>query len=234
MQTSPHKRPFVIMNMAMSVDGKVSSVAREPTTFTSHEDKRRLLEIRALYDALAVGANTVDIERTTMSIPSARLRAARLRRGQTPHPLRVIVSGRLNISTRLPVFRIFTAPLLIVCCESAPSSRRKLFGRLGHLIVCGHREVDVAQLISILATQYRVKTVLCEGGPTLNDAFFRAGMVDELYLTLCPRIVGGETAPTLAEGTGVSHLKDAARGHLISCHRGEREWFLRYRFGRRK
>jgi len=224
--------PRVIINMAMSVDGKVSSRSREPTTFTSAEDKRRLLEIRALCDALVIGARTAAIERTTMSIPNAKLRATRLRRGQAPHPVRVIVSGRLTLSPDLPVFKRWTAPLILACTEAAPRSRRERFTRLAEVIVCGRREVDLKRLIQFLARRYRVRSILCEGGPTLNDAFFRAGVVHELYLTLCPRLVGGRQTPTLVDGQGFARLKDAARGRLIECRKGKEEWFFRYRFKR--
>ncbi len=218
-----------MINMAMSVDGKVSSIAREPTTFTSREDKQRLLEIRSRCDALVVGAKTA-INYQSMGISNPKLRMERLCRGQTEHPIRVIISGRLTISTHLPVFHAPISPILIVCCESAPHSCRTKFSHLGRLIVCGHHEVNIRRLITLLATEYHARTILCEGGPTLNDAFFRSGMVNGLYLTLCPRIVGGETAPTLADGMGVSYLKDAAKARLVACRRGKTEWFLQYRF----
>jgi len=222
-------RPRVIINMAMSLDGKVSSVAREPVNFTSREDKKRLLQIRARCDALVVGGTTArDYE--TMGIPDSRLRAARERRGQTPHPLRVIVSGRLNLPRDLRVFHAPISPLLLVCCEKAAVARRRFFARFGRVMVRGRDEVNIQRLVSILALEYHVRTVLCEGGPTLNDAFFRAGLVDELYLTLCPRVVGGQNAPTLVDGIGFRRLRDAPRGRLVSCRKGASEWFLRFRF----
>ncbi len=223
-------RPYVIINMAMSVDGKVSSVAREPTTFTSREDKKLLLKIRSRGDALIVGANTLATDYTTMGIPDPKLRAERKRRGQTAQPVRVIVSGQLNLSPALKVFKTPISPILIVCCQLASQSRRNKFSHLGRLIVCGKREVNIKRLLSMLTREYGIRTLVCEGGPTLNDAFFRAGSVDELCVTLCPRIVGGQKAPTLVEGIGFPYLKNAAKGKLLSCRKGKQEWFLRYRF----
>ena len=78
--------------MAMSLDGKATSVSREPTDFMSGEDRRRMFELRAQADALVVGATTA-LDYETMGIPDPALRAARLHRGQREHPLRVIVSG---------------------------------------------------------------------------------------------------------------------------------------------
>jgi 2,5-diamino-6-(ribosylamino)-4(3H)-pyrimidinone 5'-phosphate reductase len=222
--------PHVMINMAMSLDGKVSSVAREPVTFTSREDKQLLFKIRARCDALVVGARTAASDYASMGIPVAALRAARLRRGQSEHPLRVIVSGRLTLSPALRLLRNPISPILIVCSEKAPVRRQKLFARFGRVMVCGKREVDVRRLAAVLASEYGARTILCEGGPTLNDAFFRAKLVDELYLTLSPCVLGGVSAPTLADGIGFARLKNAPRARLVSCRKGKREWFLRFRF----
>ncbi len=223
-------RPRVILNMAMSVDGKVSSALREPTTFTSSEDKRRLVGIRSRCDALVVGGTTAAVDYETMGISDPALRAARRRRGQREHPLRVIVSGHLNLPANLRLFRAPVAPLLIVCCEPAPQARQRLFSQKSHLLVCGRHEVDVNRLVRLLAEDYRASLILCEGGPTLNDAFFRARRVDELFLTICPRIVGGRAAPTLVEGLGFSRLRQTVNGRLVSHRAGKSDSFLHFRF----
>lgn len=216
--------------MAMSLDGKVTSTSREPTAFTGAEDRRRLIEIRARADALVVGATTAALDYETMGIADAELRAERVRRGQREHPLRVIVSGSLAIPSSAKVFHAPVAPLILACSACAPRARRARLAPLAHLLECGHDEVDMRRLFGILASDYRCRTILCEGGPTLNDALFRAGLVDELFLTVVPRVVGGHTAPTLVEGKGVARLADAANGRLLSCRRGKVEWFLHYRF----
>ncbi len=222
-------RPRVFVNMAMSLDGKATSAAREPTEFMSREDRRRMFELRARADALIVGATTA-LDYDSMGIPDPALRAARLRRGQREHPLRVIVSGSLRLSPSAKVFRAPVAPLLLVHSARAPRAARARFASRARLMECGRDEVDARRLVAILAADYRCATLLCEGGPTLNDAFFRAGLVDEMFVTLAPRIVGGRGAPTLVEGRGFLRLAAAARGRLVSLRRGTREWFLRYRF----
>ncbi|MDD2708057.1 MAG: dihydrofolate reductase family protein [Verrucomicrobiae bacterium] len=226
---APHL-PRVIVNMAMSLDGKVSSRSREPVTFTSREDRRHLLRLRARADAIVIGAGTASIDRQTLGIPDPGIQRQRQRRGIPPHPLRIIVSGRLSLSPRLKLLHIPISPLLFVCTKQAPVKRQRLFAKMGCVLVCGRREVDLPRLLEILAADCKVKTLVCEGGPTLNDAFFRAGLVDELFVTLLPCLVGGTDAPTLAEGRGFSTLKQAARGRLISLKQGCAECFLRYRF----
>jgi riboflavin-specific deaminase-like protein len=224
------KRPQVVMNMAMSADGKVSSISREPTSFTSREDKNFLVKLRSQCDALITAAGTVRIDRATMTVWDAHLRAERVRRRKPPHPIRVVVSGSLSIDPSLPVFKKPVSPLILVCCEIAPQSRRLKFSKLARVIVCGKNEVNIPKLISILAKEYGVRNILTEGGPTLNDAFFRARCVNELYVTLCPKLVGGQAAPTLVEGLGIPKLRQAVEAKLVSCRQGEEEWFLKYRF----
>jgi riboflavin-specific deaminase-like protein len=224
-------RPRVLVNMAMSLDGKATSASREPTEFMSREDRLHMFEVRARADALLVGATTA-LDYDTMGIPDPALRAARLRRGQREHPLRVIVSGRLGVNPSAKVFRAPVSPLLLACCARAPAARRARFARRARILECGGDEVDVRRLLARLASDYRCRTVLCEGGPTLNDALFRAGVVDELYVTLAPRVVGGHAAPTIVEGLGFTRLGKAAKGRLVSCRKGTREWFLHYRFRR--
>ncbi|MBN8249897.1 MAG: dihydrofolate reductase family protein, partial [Verrucomicrobia bacterium] len=74
-----------------------------------------------------------------------------------------------------------------------------------------------------------VRRLLVEGGGELNAALFEAGLVDEVHLTLCPLLVGGRTAPTLADGEGIPHLADAARLTLVNRRARGAELFLTYR-----
>jgi riboflavin-specific deaminase-like protein len=165
-----------------------------------------------------------------MGIPRKNLREARLRRKQPEHPLRLIVSGRLQLSRNLKLLRSNISPILFVCTEQAPPTRRKFFAKYGRVLVCGSKDIDLKKLIRILQVDYQVKTLLCEGGPTLNDAFFRAHLVDELYLTLCPKIFGGNKAPTLVDGKGVMRLRDMDRGRFVSLKKGRSDWFLKIIF----
>lgn len=227
------RRPHVMINMAMSADGKVSTSQREPVTFTSREDKRHLMRIRARCDALVVAASTA-ADYKTMGISDPKLRAQRLRRKQTEHPIRVIISGRLHLSENLPVFRSRISPLLIICTSLTSAARRKHFSQYGRVLVCGDKEVNIPNLIDLLVCDYGVRSILCEGGPTLNEAFFRHGKVDDLYVTICPRLVGGKNAPTLVDGKGFSKLRESVQGKLISCRKGIEEWFLHYHFSNKK
>jgi len=98
--------------------------------------------------------------------------------------------------------------------------------------ICGRREINFRAALRWLKTKWKVQRLLCEGGGALNDALFRADLVDEVHLTICPKIFGGRTAPTIADGLGCSALSDAARFELTSLRREKAELFTL--FSRRK
>ena len=97
-------RPFVTANFAITWDGRVSTREHTPADFSSKRDKRRLSEIRATADAVLVGASTIAADKMTMGISDPALRAERVKRKQSPYPLRVIVSNTGRISPTLRVF----------------------------------------------------------------------------------------------------------------------------------
>jgi riboflavin biosynthesis pyrimidine reductase len=98
--------------------------------------------------------------------------------------------------------------------------------------VFGETEINFRSALRWLHLKWGVKRLLCEGGGELNDALFRAGLVDEIHLTICPKIFGGCTAPTIADGFGFQRLTDASRFELTSIKREKAELFTV--FSRRK
>lgn len=224
------KRPFVLLNMAMTLDGKTSTVERRPTDWTSKRDKRHLIELRATADAVMVGARTAETDRTSLSIPDERLQRARIRRKQSPHPLRVIVSGSGSFRENIRAFERQVSPILIFTSRRAPRAKLDRLARLPdvHVYILGERDVDVPLMLDILARDWKVRRLLCEGGANLNWSLFAAHAVDEVFVTLCPRVFGGATAPTLVDGAGFLR-SEGLEAKLVSCRRAGSELFLRYR-----
>ena len=223
------ERPYVSVNMVMSLDGKISTVSREPAQFSSREDKRLLLELRARADAVMAGGGTVAADRMSMGVPRLRLQRSRLRRGKPAQPVRVIVSGTLrSLSPRLKVFQRKVSPLVIFCSARAPKSKRKLFSRHAVVAVCGKREVDLRRACLFLKRRFGVRHLHVEGGAALNGALLDAGLVDELDLTLTSLIFGGRNAPTLMEGEGRARIRGALAMKLVSVRQIGGEVFLKY------
>jgi 5-amino-6-(5-phosphoribosylamino)uracil reductase len=195
-------RPRVIANFAITFDAKISSREREPSLFSSAQDKRRLLEIRSLGDALLAGAGTVRADNMRMTISSKSLQNARVARGQRPQPLRIIVSNSGGVDPGWKVFKQSRSAGDIHIFSTTRMRReiREQLSKRGHLHLVKTR-VDLAGVLKTLRKELGVKTLVCEGGAQLFRSLCELDAVDEVYLTWCPVLLGGADAPTI---TGVS------------------------------
>lgn len=221
--------PFVLINMAMTADGKIATANRAISSFGSKRDHDHLLALRATADAVMCGARTADLNDINLGPGSATFRRLRLKRGLSEYNLRIVVSGSGSINSRAEIFRHHFSPLIILTTERMAAATRRRLERLGAEIkICGRQEVNFPRALRWLRRQWKVERLLCEGGGELNDALFRAGLVDELHLTVCPKIFGGRNAPTISDGSGIPRLADAARFRLESARRHGEEMFLVY------
>ena len=225
-------RPFVLVNMAMTADGKIATANRAVTTFGSPRDLRHLYELRATADAVMAGARTIEETNAKLGPGGARYQRLRLRRGLDEFNLRIIVSGSASIDPGAAIFRHRFSPIILLTTGRASVGKlRRLRTLADDLLICGEQQIDFDKALRHLRQKWNVRRLLCEGGGELNDALFRAGVVDELHLTICPRVFGGARSPTIADGPGVARLADAAELKLISCKRVGDELFLVFRAG---
>jgi len=222
--------PWVAVNMSMTADGKIAPAGRAFVPFGSPRDQAHLLELRAQADAVMAGARTVDSAVVTLGPGPARYRRLRRRRGLAEHNLRVIVSGSGSVNPRAAIFQHRFSPLIVLTTARAGRRRLAQLRRLADAVrICGASEIDFHDALGWLREEWDVRHLLCEGGGELNDALFRAGLVNELHVTLCPWLLGGRAAPTLANGIGVERLTDACQLSLRSIRRVGDELFLVYR-----
>lgn len=222
--------PFVFINVAVTADGKIAPASRHFKPFGGPRDMRHLLELRATSDAVMAGARTVDLDPVTLGPGPARYRRLRLRRGLAEYNLRVVVSGSGMVNPRARIFQRRFSPLIVLTTERIPKSRlARLRALADEVKICGSQELDFAAAFRWLSQKWKVKRLLCEGGGEVNGALFQARLVDEVHATLCPLILGGRGAPTMADGPGIPKLADASRFRLASIRHVDNNLFLVYR-----
>jgi riboflavin-specific deaminase-like protein len=222
-------RPFVAATFAMTVDGKITTGNFSPVDFTSREDKLHLFRQRALADAVLIGHTSLKRDNVRLGLP-AELQQARIKRKQTPAPLRVIVSNKGRIDSRLKIFESASSPILVFSTTRMPRKTQAALGEKATLRLAESDDVDLAEMLGVLRSQYHVRTVACEGGPTLFRSLLERGLVDQLNLTIAPYMFGGARAPTL---TGLSNefLPASVHCRLIDMRIVGQECFLTYRIG---
>jgi riboflavin-specific deaminase-like protein len=215
----------------MTVDGKITTRDFTPVDFTSPEDKQHLFRQRALADAVMIGHSTLKRDNVRLGVPED-LRQARIKRGQTAAPLRVIVSNTGKIDSQLRIFQADPAkagPILIFSTKRMPRDvRTALREKKATPHLSDTKDVDLGEMLRILRRDYKVRRIACEGGPILFRSLLELGLVDELNLTIAPYLFGGADAPTL---TGLSKGFLPASVHCVMTDMrvvGD-ECFLTYR-----
>jgi 2,5-diamino-6-(ribosylamino)-4(3H)-pyrimidinone 5'-phosphate reductase len=222
-----HKRPFVIATFATTVDGKVTTKKLAPVDFTSREDKLHLFRQRALADAVLLGHTSLKRDNVRLGLPTD-LQETRVKRRQSRCPLRVIVSNEGKIDHRLNIFQSDVSPIIIFSTKRMPRKYQRALEKKATLHLRDANHVDLSGMLQTLRNKYKVRTLACEGGPTLFRALLEQGMIDQLNLTIAPYMFGGAKAPTL---TGVSKKFLPASVHcsLIDMRVAGEECFLTYR-----
>lgn len=219
--------PFVLVNMSMTADGKIATANRAVSSFGSKRDQAHLLELRATADAVMCGARTADLNSINMGPGPAKYRRLRLKRGLAEYNLRVIVSGSGSINPNAEVFRHKFSPLIILTTgRVSQRCLEQLQAVANEVVICGKHEIDFRRALSGLRHKWGIRRLLCEGGGDLNGALFRAGVVDELHLTICPKVFGGRYSPTISEGAGMPTLAKASRLAIKSARQWGNEMFV--------
>ena len=220
-------RPFVVATFAMTVDGKTTTRNFTPVDFTSREDKLHLFRQRALADAVLIGHTSLKRDNVRLGIPP-ELQKARRKHGQTPAPIRVIVSDKGKIDNRLNVFQSDISPIIIFSTRRMPRKYRQALREKATLHLTRAQHIDLAAMLRTLRDKYKVRTVACEGGPTLFRALLERGLVDQLNLTIAPYMFGGAKAPTLT-GLSKQFLPASVHCSLTNTRVVGNECFLTYR-----
>ncbi len=212
------KRPFVFSNFAITADGKIAFADRKFVPFGSERDREHMMELRAAADAVMAGARTAEPPGVVLGSGGQKFRRLRRRRGLAECHLRIVVSGNGSISPNAAIFRHRPSPIVVLSSGRISEKRlRQLRGVADEVKIFGQTEIDFPAALRWLRTKWKVKRLLCEGGGALHASLIRAGLLDELHLTICPKIFGGAASPTIADGAGVVKLAQAIPFRLKSA-----------------
>lgn len=231
--TNPDEVPYVAINMVSTLDGKVS-MGGKASPIGSPVDRRIMSNIRCAVDAVLVGAGTVRAEEMNLTVPE-ELSAKRKAKGLPEQPLGVILvgSGELPLRRRIfrPEGRRRDQRLVIVAGQATPGRTLREASNLGARIVRAQSSgiPEPREILKLLKDLLDVGTVLLEGGPSVNGSFFSSGVVDELFLTLSPKIFPS-SRDTLS--LAATHKAEPAITDfdLVSVHSSQKtgELYLRY------
>ena len=210
-------RPTILINFAISADGKISTVNRNPSQFTSPQDHKRLLEIRKRADALLVGRGTLEADNMSMTIP--------VEMQPLSQPLRCIASRSGRFDPEHRVFQTTGGAVHLLVTDPIEVNE---FGPLEALGASVHL-CSLEKFLEILVDEHGVKTLLCEGGGTLVRSLASLEAIDEVHLTWAAHtLFGGEDAPTIT-GELSSHLPASIQFELTHFEPLENgECFLSY------
>jgi riboflavin-specific deaminase-like protein len=219
---APEGRPYLALNMVSTADGK-ATIDWRTQGISSDVDRELFHHLRTQADAVMVGAGTVRAERYGAVTKTDELRAKRVEEGVREVPIAVIVSGRLDLPAELPILNDPDQPVVIATASDA------VLPGLGDQVSYERVGDDLPLLMARLRSEHGVRAVLCEGGPTLNSYLLAAGLVDELFLTLHPKLLGGAAALTIVAGRP---LVDPAELELVSLAEADGELYTRWRLKR--
>ncbi|GAA1550332.1 pyrimidine reductase family protein [Actinomadura kijaniata] len=213
--------PALRVGMVMTADGSVTDAEGWTDGIGGAADFRVFRTLRALSDAILVGAATA----RTGRLGPARLRAdLRERRGAPPAPI-VVVSRSLRLDWTSPLFTGGETPTVVVTSRAAREAGR--VPASVPVVTAGDREVDLGEAVRALREDHGYRRLLCEGGPALTTALVREGLVDELCLNIAPTLLGGAHHTRL-----LGALDGEVALEPTAVYLDEGVLFLRYRLAR--
>lgn len=213
-------RPFVVLNAATSLDGKIATFSGD-SRMSSPADLRRVHRLRASVDAIMVGLNTVLRDDPKLTVKFYRGR----------NPSRIIVDS--NAMTPLSSYVVRTAgdiPTIVAVTSRASKKKVDVLRKSGvTVLICGNGQQVSLKVMLKNMTGLGIRKVLLEGGGTLNWSMLSNGLVDEISVAITPRILGGANAVSLVEGEGVAMVKDGVKLKLLSTSKYGPDLVVRYR-----
>jgi 5-amino-6-(5-phosphoribosylamino)uracil reductase len=223
-QHADEQRPYTVVNFVSSADGRAAFHGGSGP-LGDETDRQLFLGLREQAEAVLVGTGTLRVERYRRLVSDPERRRRRIRAGRSPEPLACVVTRTGDVPTEAPLF-------------SEPEMRIVVFGPPGLELGGCEAQVEVVQLdpgeLTLTAAMRRlrggfgIRSLLCEGGPTLFSGLLSERLVDELFLTLAPKLAGGDSAPGITSGP---ELPELAPLTLVWALEDGGSLYLRYRLG---
>lgn len=197
------ERPYVVANFIASADGRASFQGRSGG-LGDPADRYLFHGLREQVDAVFAGTRTLKIERYGRMIRDPDGRRRREQAGLGPEPLAVVVTRSGDVPTDIPLFGEPEAR--IVLCSAAPVDLSGCAAAV-ELLALDPGELTLTTVLRRLRSEFSVRSLLCEGGPTVFGSLLQERLVDELFLTIAAKLVGGGASPTISSGTELKELQ---------------------------
>ena len=226
-------RPTCTVVLAMTADGKIADYQRQAARFSSNFDKMHLERLIAQTDGVLIGAGTLRAYGTSLPIRDRDLLKARQDRHQPLQPVHLICSRSGQIDTKIPFFRQPLPRWLATTSQAAQAWSIDAEQGFSRILILEeedqHRDQNSEPWRSLLTELWQLgwRKLIVLGGGQLVASLLAADLIDDLWLTICPFLLGGATAPTPVEGAGFL-AEQATRLKLLSVQQIEQEIFVHY------
>lgn len=211
-------RPQIILSAAISIDGKIATKTND-SKFSSKEDIKRLHKLRSSVDAILVGKNTISRDDPMLTVRYAKGK----------NPIRVILDSTGSISKKSKILQSSSrVPTIIAVSEKITDTNLAKLQKFPiEIIVVGKNSINLKLLLKKLLEK-KIKTILVEGGGTVNWEFIKNDLFDDVIVTLSPFFIGGDDAISYLRGTGFSKISDSPNLKLQSVKRLTNHLVLHY------
>ena len=213
----------VTINTAMTVDGKIATISGD-SAISSKQDLKRIHKLRSSVDAIIVGISTVLVDN-----PKLTVRLVKKKRKEDPVRIIIDSTGRIPLSSKL-LKTAYKVKTIVAVTKRAPNYKIHEIRNTGAIVIIAGTEMVDLKEVFLNLKKMGVRKILVEGGGELNWSLLSLGIVDELIVTIAPRIVGGRMAATLVEGNGYTKISEGINMKLKNVLRqNDGELVLYYR-----
>ncbi|MDR0900475.1 MAG: 2,5-diamino-6-(ribosylamino)-4(3H)-pyrimidinone 5'-phosphate reductase [Methanobrevibacter sp.] len=211
-------KPYVILNAAMTLDGKIATKTGS-SEISGSEDLERVHKLRKEVDGIMVGINTVIAD-------DPRLTVHKIASKKEDNPIRIVVDskGKTPIDSRI----LNNDADTIIAISGNNQEKANDFYDKADIFVSGKEQVNLNELMNYLYKK-GIKTLMLEGGSTLNFSMIKEGLIDEIKIAIAPMIAGGKDSKTLFDGNGFDFMKDAIQLDLENSYSLGKDFILEYK-----